>query len=207
MQALRKHSTLNKHQVPVGTKVPADVGVGGYMKWSNQVLLLLWHEMSRSLEQHWLLDAQSKASVAFVERSAVAPALAEGPGSKRARQDSGPADEGKGNLEMPQQLRGGGKGKDHTFTKRLRVGAPAPCGVDGIVVLCSEGTDGGDLDAGSGIGRGGGCVVCWESEAVVALNPCGHVCLCVKCVPQQHTCPMCRAAVSGTLRVYFTAVS
>ena len=50
----------------------------------------------------------------------------------------------------------------------------------------------------------GECIVCWEDMARVALIPCGHVCLCLKCAPQQRICPMCRRNVSDTLQVYFS---
>jgi len=33
------------------------------------------------------------------------------------------------------------------------------------------------------------CVVCWSRVSVVALRPCGHVCLCQQC-PLLSTCPM-----------------
>jgi hypothetical protein len=50
--------------------------------------------------------------------------------------------------------------------------------------------------------EGSDCVVCWANEAVVALTPCGHVCLCPHCSGLS-ICPMCRSQVVGTLRVYF----
>jgi len=46
------------------------------------------------------------------------------------------------------------------------------------------------------------CVVCWASEAAVALLPCGHVCLCCNCSALS-ICPMCRSDVRSTLRVCF----
>jgi hypothetical protein len=72
-----------------------------------------------------------------------------------------------------------------------------------------------DPDAGSkckGIaGRGGGavpseggCIVCWENQACVALSPWGHVCLCKTCAPEQRQCPVCRSDVLCTLHVHFS---
>jgi len=197
----------NEHQVPIGTVVPADVGAGGYMKWSNEVLLLLWHDMPRTLQQRWFCDAHRKASFDFVYGESFA--AAEGPGSKRARQAVGTVDRDKSKFSVLPQLMGGSEWEERTFAKRFIATAPVSCGVGEVAVGCSEGpeTNSDELPAGSESGRGGrGCVVCWESDAVVALHPCGHVCLCVKCAPQQHTCPMCRAAISGTLRVFLTTV-
>jgi hypothetical protein len=51
----------------------------------------------------------------------------------------------------------------------------------------------------------GECVVCLERRAQVAVIPCGHVCLCAECAQQQVLCPICRAHVCGTLRVFFPA--
>jgi hypothetical protein len=56
------------------------------------------------------------------------------------------------------------------------------------------------------------CVVCWESQPVVAFVPCGHVCVCELCFVQ-HTkdtknktnrknCFICRAEVTGHLCVF-----
>jgi len=49
------------------------------------------------------------------------------------------------------------------------------------------------------------CVICWSNEAVVALIPCGHVCLCSACSALS-ICPMCRSPVSSTMRVCFDEV-
>jgi len=51
------------------------------------------------------------------------------------------------------------------------------------------------------IEEGRECVVCWMRTSEVALMPCGHVCLCQNC-PTLSSCPMCRAEVEGSLRVY-----
>ena len=46
------------------------------------------------------------------------------------------------------------------------------------------------------------CAVCWERPPVMALHPCGHRCMCEQCAQQVAVCPICRAAVSGRLRVF-----
>jgi hypothetical protein len=48
------------------------------------------------------------------------------------------------------------------------------------------------------------CVICIDRAKVVALIPCGHVCLCATCTVKAapKTCPMCRAHVTSTLRVF-----
>ena len=58
---------------------------------------------------------------------------------------------------------------------------------------------GGEPDAG------GQCVVCWERQALFVVVPCGHICLCSNC-SYQDFCPICRAQVSNTLRVYFSGI-
>ena len=51
------------------------------------------------------------------------------------------------------------------------------------------------------IEEGRECVVCWSRTSEIALIPCGHVCLCSSCPPLS-VCPMCRAEVESSLRVY-----
>jgi len=51
------------------------------------------------------------------------------------------------------------------------------------------------------IEEGRECVVCWSRTSEIALVPCGHVCLCRSCPPLS-ACPMCRAQVTSSLRVY-----
>ena len=51
------------------------------------------------------------------------------------------------------------------------------------------------------------CVVCWEMASVVALAPCGHVCLCAGCLKRlaaqrPFLCPTCRVPVASVVRVY-----
>lgn len=51
------------------------------------------------------------------------------------------------------------------------------------------------------IEEGRECVVCWSRTSEIALVPCGHVCLCQSCPPLS-ACPVCRAQVASSLRVY-----
>ena len=44
------------------------------------------------------------------------------------------------------------------------------------------------------------CVVCWEVDASVLFQPCGHLCTCLACANacmliEARTCPMCRTYV------------
>lgn len=52
----------------------------------------------------------------------------------------------------------------------------------------------------------GQCCICLEGRAVVALVPCGHVCVCAGCVGAvtggTRQCPMCRADTTGVLPVF-----
>ena len=49
------------------------------------------------------------------------------------------------------------------------------------------------------------CVICLERPILIALKPCGHVCLCQKCFRKAPPpdCPLCRCPITGTLKVYF----
>lgn len=53
------------------------------------------------------------------------------------------------------------------------------------------------------IEEGRECVVCWSRTSEIALVPCGHVCLCQSC-PLLSACPMCRAQVTRSIRVYLS---
>lgn len=46
------------------------------------------------------------------------------------------------------------------------------------------------------------CVVCIDSPGVIALAPCGHMCICAKCSAGTSSCPVCRSPVTSMLRVY-----
>merc|ERR1712107_617498 len=52
------------------------------------------------------------------------------------------------------------------------------------------------------------CVVCMTDPPTMILLPCGHICCCDQCVrairdARPSTCPLCRAHVSSTTRVYW----
>jgi len=46
------------------------------------------------------------------------------------------------------------------------------------------------------------CVVCLSKPPVIALLPCGHKCVCQDCDPMLERCPVCRARVLTTARIY-----
>ena len=52
------------------------------------------------------------------------------------------------------------------------------------------------------------CVVCQDAAATHAAVPCGHLCLCGTCMatlgkpPTNQKCPLCRVAMTGSLRVF-----
>jgi len=46
------------------------------------------------------------------------------------------------------------------------------------------------------------CVVCLAKEPVIALMPCGHMCVCEDCGPMLRECPVCRATVMQAARIY-----
>ena len=51
------------------------------------------------------------------------------------------------------------------------------------------------------------CVVCMDAPKHCVMVPCGHQCVCEACAKQltqatSPTCPMCRADVRETIRVY-----
>jgi hypothetical protein len=46
------------------------------------------------------------------------------------------------------------------------------------------------------------CVICLENPKIVAIVPCGHICLCEGCYSGIRTCPMCRQAKTGFLKTY-----
>lgn len=50
------------------------------------------------------------------------------------------------------------------------------------------------------------CIVCLSETSRYALNPCGHLCLCEKCVNNDKLdldiCPVCRVAIISILRIY-----
>lgn len=50
------------------------------------------------------------------------------------------------------------------------------------------------------------CVVCHDETAVMAIVPCGHICLCTACsetcINDSNPCPLCRGDIQSVLRVY-----
>ena len=48
------------------------------------------------------------------------------------------------------------------------------------------------------------CVVCLERRPTMAINPCGHRCLCVVDAPRfaSATCPICRGPVRSILAIF-----
>ena len=46
------------------------------------------------------------------------------------------------------------------------------------------------------------CVVCLEAKMTHIVVPCGHYCLCEECAWGLTLCPMCRAPIKQTLRVF-----
>ena len=48
------------------------------------------------------------------------------------------------------------------------------------------------------------CVICLDKSVSIALQPCGHLCICQNCVKKmQNECPICRSAFQSTLRIFF----
>jgi len=81
---------------------------------------------------------------------------------------------------------------------------------DGAVAGASDGSGGGGGGGGGGVG--GLCVVCLEQPALFACVPCGHRCGCMACLEgirasSRKECPLCRAFITATLRVYEAGAS
>lgn len=53
-----------------------------------------------------------------------------------------------------------------------------------------------------GASSGPMCVVCMARSAQLAVDPCGHLCMCSDCASQLQKCPMCCGPVVKLLRVY-----
>ncbi|XP_059845704.1 RNA-binding E3 ubiquitin-protein ligase MEX3C [Hypanus sabinus] len=73
----------------------------------------------------------------------------------------------------------------------------------------SSATSGSPTDSsGSGMARGKrDCVVCFESEVIAALVPCGHNHFCMECAnricdKEEPVCPVCNALVTQAIRIY-----
>ncbi|KAI0234847.1 Baculoviral IAP repeat-containing protein 7 [Lamellibrachia satsuma] len=48
------------------------------------------------------------------------------------------------------------------------------------------------------------CKICMDGEAKIVFLPCGHLCSCAMCAPALRNCPICRALIRGTVRVYLS---
>ena len=46
------------------------------------------------------------------------------------------------------------------------------------------------------------CAICLDDAAEFAVIPCGHRCLCARCIKAVSDCPMCRGAMTAVLRVF-----
>ena len=46
------------------------------------------------------------------------------------------------------------------------------------------------------------CAICLDDNAEYAVVPCGHRCLCASCISAVSECPVCRGAMTATLRVF-----
>ncbi|XP_051864811.1 RNA-binding E3 ubiquitin-protein ligase MEX3C [Pristis pectinata] len=73
----------------------------------------------------------------------------------------------------------------------------------------SSTTSGSPTDSsGSGMARGKrDCVVCFESEVIAALVPCGHNHFCMECAnricdKEEPVCPVCNTRVTQAIRIY-----
>ena len=72
-----------------------------------------------------------------------------------------------------------------------------------------------DIDASSPVEAAAGklkkpssseCVCCLSNTATVALVPCGHLCMCTKCLPEisDHLCPSCRQPFVSSLVIFIS---
>ena len=46
------------------------------------------------------------------------------------------------------------------------------------------------------------CCICYDAKKTHAFQPCGHKCVCANCADKCQTCPMCRAPVIGSLKIF-----
>ena len=46
------------------------------------------------------------------------------------------------------------------------------------------------------------CVVCMDEEKTHVILPCGHYCVCAKCLATLTQCPVCRKEIQQTVRCY-----
>ena len=48
------------------------------------------------------------------------------------------------------------------------------------------------------------CKICMVSDVNIVFLPCGHLVACATCAPALQMCPICRAAIKGTVRTYMS---
>jgi hypothetical protein len=46
------------------------------------------------------------------------------------------------------------------------------------------------------------CIICFDADAQIAFNPCGHLNVCMYCAPSLTQCPICRTEILSKLRVF-----
>jgi hypothetical protein len=73
-------------------------------------------------------------------------------------------------------------------------------GEDGVITVTSEHVQ---SFVDSLRPRPADCVVCTTHMATHVLHPCGHMCLCSRCVTALQVCPKCRAPTENKIRVFF----
>lgn len=48
------------------------------------------------------------------------------------------------------------------------------------------------------------CIICFENQMSVAFRPCSHVACCTTCATTITECPLCRAKIDESFRLYFS---
>lgn len=48
------------------------------------------------------------------------------------------------------------------------------------------------------------CKVCFDEEVNIVFLPCGHLACCNNCAPALRNCPICRAFIRGTVRIFLS---
>ena len=46
------------------------------------------------------------------------------------------------------------------------------------------------------------CAICMDKSAEIAFLPCGHMCVCSRCLPMASKCPMCRKKFTSTAKIF-----
>lgn len=47
------------------------------------------------------------------------------------------------------------------------------------------------------------CLICCDDERSFACIPCGHLTMCAGCEKKMYTCPVCRAVIEKTIKIFF----